>query len=68
MPLKLFGKPKQAGPTPQQSIEKLKETLVMLEKREDYLQKKAINELKFAKQNASSNKRGKHSAIEKYLI
>ena len=65
MPLKLFGKPKQAGPTPQQSIEKLKETLVMLEKREDYLQKKAINELKFAKQNASSNKRAAMMALKR---
>ena len=58
MPLKLFGKAQRA-PGPQDSIRKLQGALEMLEKREDFLQKKIQNELRTAKKNAVTNKRGK---------
>jgi charged multivesicular body protein 4A/B len=57
MPLKLFGKAQQA-PSAQDSIRKLQETLELLEKREEYLQKKMDRELVTAKKNAVTNKRG----------
>lgn len=56
MPLKIFGKAQKA-PSAQDSINKLQETLLMLEKREDYLQKKVNREHEIAKKNAISNKR-----------
>lgn len=56
MPLKLFGKAQKA-PSAQDSITKLQETLSMLEKREDYLQKKVYREHEIAKKNAVNNKR-----------
>lgn len=55
----LFGKKKQAPP-PKESIAKLRETLDMLEKREQYLQKKMDKEVGEAKKfMAQKNKRGK---------
>ncbi len=55
--MKLFGRAKKA-PTPKDSIQKLRETLEMLEKREEFLQKKMDREIVIAKQNATKNKRG----------
>ena len=57
MPLKIFGKAQKA-PSTQDSIRKLQETLELLEKREDYLQKKVDRELVTAKKNATTNRRG----------
>ena len=57
MPLKVFGKAKKA-PSIQESVQKLSETLLLLEKREDYLQKKVQTELQTAKANATTNKKG----------
>lgn len=55
---RLFGKsPANQGPTIDQSINRLHETLSMLQKREDYLNKKIQGELTTIKQNAK-NKRG----------
>ncbi len=54
--MKLFGKAQKA-PTPKDALGKLKETLDMLQKREDYLQTKITKELTVAKQNATKNKR-----------
>jgi len=51
-----FGKAK-AKSTPRDSIVKLKETLLMLEKRQSFLETKADNEYKIAKLNATKNKR-----------
>eukprot|EP00276_Gloeochaete_wittrockiana_P004148 CAMPEP_0184660822 /NCGR_PEP_ID=MMETSP0308-20130426/35420_1 /TAXON_ID=38269 /ORGANISM="Gloeochaete witrockiana, Strain SAG 46.84" /LENGTH=220 /DNA_ID=CAMNT_0027101685 /DNA_START=59 /DNA_END=721 /DNA_ORIENTATION=+ len=54
---RLFGKsPANQGPTIDQSINRLHETLSMLQKREDYLNKKIQGELTTIKQNAK-NKR-----------
>lgn len=60
---KLFGPgPKKAeGVSPQASIDKLRQTLDMLEKREAYLESKIQKELLSAKQNATKNKRGAQS-------
>jgi hypothetical protein len=55
--MRLFGKPKQA-PSPADAIQRLRETLELLEKREKYLEKKIENELALAKKNAKQNKRG----------
>ncbi|KAJ3045017.1 ESCRT-III subunit protein snf7 [Rhizophlyctis rosea] len=54
--MNLFGK--KAKTSPKDAIVRLRESLEMLEKREKYLQTKIDNELKFAKANASKNKRG----------
>lgn len=55
----LFGKKKKAVP-PKESIQKLRETLEMLEKREQFLQKKAEGQVAEAKKfMAQKNKRGK---------
>jgi hypothetical protein len=54
--MKLFGKAQRA-PAPKDAISKLRETLDMLQKREDYLQTKVQKELLVAKQNATKNKR-----------
>jgi charged multivesicular body protein 4A/B len=63
--MKLFGKAQKA-PTPKDALGKLKETLDMLQKREDYLQTKIAKELTVAKQNASKNKRSMY--LRKLLI
>jgi charged multivesicular body protein 4 len=55
--MRLFGR-KKPTPTPQDSIHKLRETIEMLTKREEFLEKKIEKELQIAKQNASKNKRG----------
>ena len=51
----------KAKTSPKDAIVRLRESLEMLEKREKYLQTKIDNELKFAKANASKNKRGEWS-------
>jgi len=53
--LKLF-RPKPA-PTPNETIEKLRDTVDLLDKREQHLQRKVDELTAFAKQNASKNKR-----------
>jgi charged multivesicular body protein 4 len=61
--MKLFGKAKK-GPTPQEGITKMRETLEMLEKREAYLQNKINHEIAEAKRHmANKNKRGMNSAL-----
>lgn len=60
---KLFGKAKQAPP-PSESIQKLRETLDMLEKREKYLEKKIVTELDQARKLATSkNRRGVYTML-----
>ena len=51
----LFGSRK---PTPKDAIVKLRENLLLLEKREAYLQSKVDAELLTAKNNATKNKKG----------
>ena len=57
--MKLFGggAEKKQAPTPQQSIDKLRQTLELLEKREAYLETKITKEIQEAKENATKNKR-----------
>lgn len=56
--MNLFGKAKAAKTTPKDAIIRLRESLEMLTKRENYLQTKIDNELRIAKTNATKNKRG----------
>jgi len=53
----LFGKAK-AKPSATDTIQRLRDTLDLLDKREKYLQKKADNEMVEARKNAQKNKRG----------
>ncbi|ORX89199.1 hypothetical protein K493DRAFT_331227 [Basidiobolus meristosporus CBS 931.73] len=59
-----FGKAK-AKSTPKDAIVRLRETLLMLEKRENFLQTKIDNELKVAKANATKNKRAALMALKR---
>jgi charged multivesicular body protein 4 len=62
--MRLFGR-KKPTPTPQDSIHKLRETIEMLTKREEFLEKKIEKELQIAKQNASKNKRVAMMALKR---
>lgn len=57
---KLFGGGGKGGkgPTPQDAIQKLRETEEMLAKKQDFLEKKIDAELLIAKKNGTKNKRG----------
>lgn len=52
------GKKAEAQPTTSESIQKLRDTENMLLKKQEFLEQKLEAELKIAKENASSNKRG----------
>lgn len=56
---------KKKGPTPAESIAKLRDTLDLLEKREEFLQKKIDKELAFARANATKNKRAAMFALKR---
>ena len=59
---KLFGGGKGGkGPTPQEAIHKLRETEDMLTKKQEFLEKKIVQELQIAKKNGTKNKRGEIS-------
>jgi len=62
--MKLFGKKKKT-PSPQESIQRLRDTIEMLTKREEYLEKKVEKELQVAKQNATKNKRVAMMALKR---
>lgn len=56
---KIFGGGKGGkGPSPQEAIQKLRETEEMLTKKQDFLEKKIEQELQVAKKNGTKNKRG----------
>lgn len=56
---KIFGGGKGGkGPSPQEAIQKLRETEEMLSKKQDFLEKKIEQELQVAKKNGTKNKRG----------
>lgn len=55
------GKKAEAAPSTSESIQKLRDTENMLFKKQEFLEQKLEQELKIAKENASSNKRGKTS-------
>ena len=62
--MRLFSKAKTAPP-PKESIEKLRETLELLEKRENYLRTKADQQYKLAKENAVKDKRTAMMALKR---
>lgn len=55
------GKKAEPAPSTSDSIQKLRETENMLFKKQEFLEQKLEQELKIAKENASSNKRGKNN-------
>lgn len=57
---KIFGSGGKGGkaPTPQEAIQRLRETEEMLAKKQDFLEKKIEQELVTAKKNGTKNKRG----------
>lgn len=56
---KLFGGGKGGkAPSPQEAIQKLRETEEMLTKKQEFLEKKIEQELQIAKKNGTKNKRG----------
>lgn len=57
---RIFGSGKKGEPpSPQQAIQKLRETEGMLSKKSEYLEKKIETELNNAKKHGMKNKRGK---------
>jgi charged multivesicular body protein 4 len=59
----LFARSKK--PTPKEAIVKLRETLLLLEKRESFLQSKIDAELRLARENATKNKRSALMALKR---
>lgn len=55
---KMFGKKGDKAPTPQEAIQRLRETEEMLQKKSDFLEKKIEGEIAIAKKNGTKNKRG----------
>lgn len=59
---KLFGagggKSGKGGPTPQEAIQRLRDTEEMLSKKQEFLEKKIEQELTAAKKHGTKNKRG----------
>ncbi|KAI9546110.1 Charged multivesicular body protein 4C [Dissostichus eleginoides] len=64
---KLFGGGGKGGkaPTPQEAIQKLRETEEMLAKKQDFLEKKIGEELSTAKKNGTKNKRAALQALKR---
>lgn len=67
--MSLFGKIFVSGgkggkaPTPQEAIQRLRETEEMLAKKQDFLEKKIEQELVTAKKNGTKNKRGEEKLL-----
>ncbi|KAM9361991.1 charged multivesicular body protein 4b [Symphorus nematophorus] len=64
---KLFGSGGKGGkaPTPQEAIQRLRETEEMLTKKQDFLEKKIDQELLTAKKNGTKNKRAALQALKR---
>merc|ERR1712227_238609 len=62
---KLFGGGKNKQPTPQEAIQKLRETEDMLNKKADFLEKKIEQELATAKKHGTKNKRAALNALKR---
>ena len=60
---KIFGSGKKGekAPSPQEAIQRLRETEEMLMKKSDFLEKKVAQELATAKKHGTKNKRGTFS-------
>ena len=55
---RIFGSKKGEPPSPQQAIQKLRETEEMLSKKSEFLEKRIEKELNAAKKHGMKNKRG----------
>uniref|UniRef100_A0A3Q0T958 Charged multivesicular body protein 4Ba n=1 Tax=Amphilophus citrinellus TaxID=61819 RepID=A0A3Q0T958_AMPCI len=64
---KLFGTGSKGGksPTPQEAVQRLRETEEMLAKKQDFLEKKIEQELITAKKNGTKNKRAALQALKR---
>lgn len=64
---KMFGGGGKGGkaPTPQEAVQRLRETEEMLAKKQDFLEKKIEQELVTAKKNGTKNKRGGDAAASR---
>lgn len=62
---KIFGSGGNGGkaPTPQEAIQRLRETEEMLAKKQDFLEEKIEQELVTAKKNGTKNKRGEEKLL-----
>lgn len=56
---KMFGAKKEPVPTASEAIQKLRDTELMLTKKQEFLESKIEAELDIAKKNSTKNKRGK---------
>lgn len=61
----MFGKKGSKGPTPQEAIQRLRETEEILQKKSDFLEKKIEQEIIEAKKNGTKNKRGAIQALKR---
>lgn len=62
---KVFGKKGGKQPTPQEAIQRLRETEEMLQKKSDFLEKKIEGELAIARKNGTKNKRAAIQALKR---
>jgi len=60
-----FGKKKEKAPTPQEAIQKLRETEEMLVKKQEFLEKKIEQEIATAKKHGTKNKRAALQALKR---
>ena len=56
--MRIFGKPGDKPPTPEQAIQRLRDTEEMLQKKSDFLEKKIEEEIGVARKHGTKNKRG----------
>lgn len=61
----MFGKKGDKAPTPQEAIQRLRETEEMLQKKSDFLEKKIEQELAVARKNGTKNKRVALQALKR---
>lgn len=62
---KMFGRKGDKGPTPQDAIQRLRETEEMLQKKSDFLEKKIEQEIGIARKNGTKNKRAAIQALKR---
>lgn len=63
---KMFGGKKETSMTTGEAIQNLRETEGMLIKKQEFLEKKIVQELETAKKNGTKNKRGIHTFVHKH--
>ena len=55
--MSFFGKKKEKAPTPQEAIQRIRDVEELLEKKQQFLEKKINDELNNAKKHGTKNKR-----------